>query len=61
LDAVFISEYGVGAEFARHVVKISVMDAGPASLHAAAVLGDGALMLITQTNVASYARKLVKR
>jgi len=61
-DAVFISgEYDVGAEFARHVVKIPVIDAGTASLHAAALLGDSALMLITQASVASYARKLVKR
>src|SRR5258708_15435112 len=40
-NAVFISgEYDVGAEFSRHVVKIPVIDAGTASLHAAALLGD---------------------
>src|SRR5258708_3890335 len=61
-NAVFISgEYDVGAEFSRHVVKIPVIDAGTASLHAAALLGDSVAMLITQTTVAPYARKLLRR
>ncbi len=61
-DAVVLSgEYDVGAEFARHVVRIPVIDAGPVSLHAAALLGDAVAMLVTQRTVTSYVRKLLRR
>jgi allantoin racemase len=61
-DAVFISgEYDVGSEFARHLVRIPVIDAGTASLHAAALVGDSVAMLITQASVSSYMRKLLRR
>lgn len=61
-DAIFISgEYDVGSEFARHLVRIPVIDSGTSSLHAAALLGDSIAMLITQASVSSYMRKLLRR
>jgi allantoin racemase len=61
-DAVFISgEYDVGSEFARHLVRIPVVDAGTASLRAAALVGDSVAMLISQASVSSYMRKLLRR
>jgi Asp/Glu/hydantoin racemase len=61
-DAVLVSgEYDVGAEFARHCVRIPVVDAGTASLHAGALLGDNIGVIVTQPSVKTYARKLLRR
>lgn len=48
-DAVVISgEYDVGAEIARHLVSIPVIDVGSTSVRFAPLLGDRAVMLVTQ-------------
>ncbi|MFC2013920.1 aspartate/glutamate racemase family protein [Chloroflexota bacterium] len=61
-DAVIIcGEYNVGAEVARHMVNIPVVDTGTASLHIAALIGDRVCVLIPHDSIASYARKLFKR
>lgn len=61
-DAVVLSgEYDVGAEIARHLVSIPVIDVGSTSVRFAPLLGDRAAMLVTQDSVRSYARKLLRR
>jgi len=59
--ALVMGEYNVGAEIARHMVNIPVVDAGTASLHIAALIGDRICVLIPEDSVNSYARKLFKR
>jgi allantoin racemase len=54
-------EYDVGAEVARHLVRIPVIDVGSVSARFAPNLGDRAAMLVTQDSVRSYARKLLRR
>src|SRR5262245_10139866 len=44
-------EYDVGAEIARHLVRIPVIDVGSVSLRFAPNLGDRAAMLVTQDSV----------
>ena len=41
-------EYDVGAEIARHLVSIPVIDVGSTSVRFAPLLGDRAVMLVTQ-------------
>lgn len=61
-DVIVLSgEYDVGAEIARHLVSIPVIDVGSASVRFAPLLGDRAAMLVTQDSVRSYARKLLRR
>jgi hypothetical protein len=41
-------------------VRITVIDTGTPSFHAAALVGDRVAMLITQASVSSYVRKLLR-
>ncbi|MBI4284984.1 MAG: hypothetical protein HY670_03665 [Chloroflexi bacterium] len=61
-DAVyFTGEYDVGAEIARHLVKIPVVDTGPVALHTAALLGDRISILVVEDSLKSFTRKLLRR
>jgi Asp/Glu/hydantoin racemase len=61
-DAVFLTgEYDVGAEIARHMVRIPVVDIGTVSARFAPLLGDRVGMLVVEDSLRSYARKLLGR
>jgi len=61
-DAVFLTgEYDVGAEVARHMVNIPVVDIGTVSARFAPLLGDRVCMLVVEDSLRSYARKLIGR
>lgn len=61
-DGVFLTgEYDVGAEIARHLVKIPVVDIGTVTARFAPLLGDRVGMLVIEDSVKPYARKLLRR
>ena len=61
-DAVlFVGEWNVGAEIARHLVNIPLISTGPVALHAAALVGSRICILIMEDSCKPYARNLLKR
>ncbi|MDO8299423.1 aspartate/glutamate racemase family protein [Lacisediminimonas sp.] len=61
-DAVYLSgEYDVGAEIARHMVKIPVVDSGTVAAHFAPLLGDRICVLVVEDSLKAYTRKLLRR
>lgn len=56
----FLGQYNVGAEWARHMVNIPVVDTGTATLHVASLLGDRICALVPH-DMGSYARRLFRR
>jgi Asp/Glu/hydantoin racemase len=61
-DAVFLTgEYDVGAEIARHMVNIPVVDIGTVSARFAPLLGDRVGMLVVEDSFKPYTRKLLRR
>ena len=61
-DAVwFVAEWNVGAEIAKHLVNIPLIDTGPAALHAAALVGSRICILIMEDASKPYARNLLNR
>lgn len=61
-DGVYLTgEYDVGAEIARHMVNIPVVDTGPVVTHFASLLGDRVCLLTIEDSLRSYTRKLLKR
>lgn len=61
-NAVFLTgEYDVGAEIARHMVKIPVVDIGTVSARFAPLLGDRVGMLVVEDSLRPYTRKLLRR
>lgn len=61
-DAVYLTgEYDVGAEIARHMVRIPVIDAGSFCARFATHLGERICMLTIEDSLKPYARKLLRR
>jgi Asp/Glu/hydantoin racemase len=61
-DAVYLSgEYDVGAEIARHIVDIPVVDTGTTAMRFAGLLGDRIGLLVVEDSLLSYTRKLLRR
>lgn len=61
-DGIWLAgEYNVGAEVARHMVNIPIVDTGPAALHTAALIGDSICLITIEDSLRSYLRKLLKR
>lgn len=61
-DAAYLTgEYDVGGEIARHMVKIPVVDTGPAVIHTAALLGDRLCLITIEDSLRAYTRKLLRR
>lgn len=61
-DGVYLSgEYDVGAEIARHLVNIPVIDSGTTTVHFAPLLGDRIGMLVVEDSLRGYTRRLLRR
>jgi len=61
-DAVYLSgEYDVGAEIARHLVNIPVIDGGTVPTRFAPLLGDRICLLAVEDSLKPYTRKLLRR
>ena len=60
-DAVYLTgEYDVGAEIARHLVNIPVLDGGTVSARFAPLLGDRICALVVEDSLKAYTRKLMR-
>jgi allantoin racemase len=61
-DGVYLSgEYDVGADIARHLVNIPVIDSGTVSARFAPLLGDRIGMLVVEDSLKSYTRRLLRK
>ncbi|MFC1951804.1 aspartate/glutamate racemase family protein [Chloroflexota bacterium] len=56
-----MGEYNVGAEIAKHMVKLPIIDSGMAIVHVAAMVGDRLCVIVPEETVKAYVRRLFRR